>query len=222
MESSKDSNMTQLFPPSSLNNNTHFTNASLDYSSRTNILFGTSLAIPYNVLVCVVLAYILLIFVASCGSCLVISVVLLARKLRTHSNLYLVNLAVSDLLLVLLACPLTLLQVATTSWPLPSVPLLCQLATFLPLLFSFTSTFSICLIALDRHHLIVYTSNRKHKTVLTGVCLLSVWVLAFLCSSLVLPNTSLRIVQLSSDIYYILGIKERAYCMEDWGYTHGR
>ena len=84
------------------------------------------------------------------------------RSLRSPSNLFLVNLAVSDLLLVSLACPATLAQLAASSWPLPPVPELCRcyvsrvtchascvmcimfcsrLATFLPLLFSFASAF---------------------------------------------------------------------------------
>ena len=40
-------------------------------------------------------------------------------------------------------------------WPLPPLPLLCHLTRALPLIFSFSSTFTLCLIALDRHHLIV-------------------------------------------------------------------
>ena len=40
-------------------------------------------------------------------------------------------------------------------WPWPHLPLLCHLTRALPLFFSFSSTFTLCLIALDRHHLIV-------------------------------------------------------------------
>ena len=40
-------------------------------------------------------------------------------------------------------------------WPWPPLPLLCHLTRALPLFFSFSSTFTLCLIALDRHHLIV-------------------------------------------------------------------
>ena len=48
------------------------------------------------------------------------------RSLRSPSNLFLVNLAVSDLLLVSLACPATLAQLAASSWPLPPVAELCR------------------------------------------------------------------------------------------------
>jgi hypothetical protein len=131
------------------------------------ISLGPSLAIPQHLFISLLLVYIIVIGLASFGSLLVISVVVRVNNLRTHSNSYLVNLAISDLLLVLVACPSTLSQVSSSYWPFPSLPILCKLATFLPLLFSFASTFSICLIALDRHQLIVHTQNPRHKTAIT-------------------------------------------------------
>jgi hypothetical protein len=186
------------------------------------ISLGPSLAIPQHLFIFLLLIYIIVICLASFGSLLVSSVVVRANHLRTHSNCYLVNLAISDLLLVLVACPATLSQVSSSYWPFPSLPILCKLATFLPLLFSFASTFSICLIALDRHQLIVHTQNPRHKTVITSICILSVWISAFSCAAPILPNTKLNIVPLSQNIYSLLGIKERAYCMENWGYKQGR
>lgn len=156
------------------------------------------------------------------GSSLVILSVLLNKSLRTAGNVYLVNLAVSDLLLVLLACPVTLAQISASSWPAPSLQPLCQLATFLPLLFSFTSTFSICLIALDRHHMILNTMTTTSSHVISLTCIIIVWVAAGLCAAPIIPNTKLDIVQLRPDIILTLGIKQRSYCMEDWGTEYGR
>ena len=156
------------------------------------------------------------------GSSLVILSVLLNKSLRTAGNVYLVNLAVSDLLLVLLACPVTLAQVSASSWPAPSLQPLCQLAMFLPLLFSFTSTFSICLIALDRHHMILNTIRTTSSNLISLTCIITVWVAAGLCAAPIIPNTKLDIVQLRPDIIKTLGIKDRAYCMEDWGTEYGR
>ena len=166
--------------------------------------------------------YIIIIILASAGSLLVIIVIICSNHLRTTSNYYIVNLAVSDLLLVLIACPATITHVSSSHWPLSPIPSLCQLATFLPLLFSFASTFSICLIALDRYQLIVHTHNSHYKTVNAMSSMLGCWVLASLIAAPILPNTRLEIHKLSPKISSLLGIKERAYCMEDWGYQHGR
>ena len=185
-------------------------------------LLDISLALPPVTFVFILVFYLLIISLASFGCLLVIYVVLRAKNLRTNSNFYLVNLAVSDLLLVFLACPMTLAQLATTHWPFPSYEILCKLATFLPLLFSFASTFTICLIALDRHQLIVHTHNPRHRTLITFLCIFSVWTIAIACAFPTIPNTKLNIVTLDPSIFLILGIKERAYCMENWGYQHGR
>ena len=184
------------------------------------VSFGLSLVIPQPLFIILLPIYILIICLSTTGSLLVITVVLKINCLRTHSNFYLVNLSVSDLLLVLVACPATLAQVSYSHWPLPSI--LCKLATFLLLLFSFVSTFSICLIALDRHQLIVHTQNPRHKPVITSACIICVWICALLCAAPILVNTRLSIVPLSAEIYLLFGIKERAYCIEDWGYKEGR
>ena len=143
-------------------------------------------------------------------------------QLRTPGNMYLVNLAVSDLLLVTLACPATLAQLSASSWPLSSLQPLCQLAMFLPLLLSFTSTFSICLIALDRHHMILNTIRTGSSMIISGTFILLVWVCAALCAAPIIPNTRLDIIKLRPDIIQTLGISERSYCMEDWGTEYGR
>ena len=156
------------------------------------------------------------------GCSLVILSVLKNPSLRTAGNVYLVNLAVSDLLLVVVACPATLAQLSSSSWPAPSLQPLCQLVNFLPLLFSFTSTFSICLIALDRHHMILNTIRTTSSNVISLTCISLVWAAAALCAAPIIPNTKLDIVQLRPDIILTLGIKQRSYCMEDWGTEYGR
>ena len=204
--------------PSMKVNPLNFSNISLTHNNSID----SSYIIPQPIFLVLLFIYILVICLASLGSLIVIIVILRAKHLRTQGNCYIINLAVSDLLLVLVACPLTLAQVSFKYWPFPSIHALCQLATFLPLLFSFASAFSICLIAMDRHRLIVHTKNPRHKTTITSVSMFSVWIFAFICAAPILPNTKLTIVPLSPNIHLLLGIKERAYCMEDWGYQEGR
>ena len=110
----------------------------LNFTTSSNppaISLGPSLAIPYPIFIVLLLIYIIMILLASFGSLLVIIAVARATQLQTHSNAYLVNLAVSDLLLVLIACPATLAQVYSSNWPLPPLSVLCKLAAFFPLLF---------------------------------------------------------------------------------------
>ena len=83
-----------------------YLNSSLSLSSQPNSsspLFP--LAIPLPQFSLLLTLYIIVILSSSCGSILVITAVLRSPNLRTHSNFFLVNLAVSDLLLVLVPPP---------------------------------------------------------------------------------------------------------------------
>ena len=144
--------------------------ANINASHHFPIFSHYSLAIPYPVFIVLLIIYASVIFLAMFGSLLVILAFTRTGNLRTPSNSYLVNLAISDLLLVSLSCPITLAQLCTSHWPGPSITSLCRLAMFLPLLFSFTSTFSICLIAMDRHQLIVNTMPSCYRTVFSLAC----------------------------------------------------
>ena len=191
-------------------------------ASKVNVNSTTFLAISQPTFSIIIFLYIVVITLASLGSILIITTVICVPDLRTKSNLYLVNLAFSDLLLVTISCPATLTQVSSSVWLLPPVDFLCQLLRFLPLFLSFASTFSICLIALDRHQLIVNTRTHEPISSLNFLSLSGVWILAFFCSGPILLHSRLEIVTLSPNIYQLLGVNERTYCVEDWGYPSGR
>ncbi|XP_023328563.1 neuropeptide F receptor [Eurytemora carolleeae] len=195
-----------------------------DLLSPPNLLRppNLSLALPGPMLTLLLALYIPVILLAVLGSLLVMLSVIRSPSLRTCSNSYLVNLALSDLLLAALACPITLVQLTFKSWQLPLHPALCSLSSFLPLFFSFASTFTITVIALDRHQLIVHSSQPHYRARITGLTLAGVWVGALLCSAPILPNTRLDIHTLPPAVSEVLGISERAYCREDWGYPKGR
>ena len=183
-----------------------------------------TLALPVPQFCIITILYTFVILSSSCGSFLVIIAVIHSPSLRTHSNFFLVNLAVSDLLLVLVACPTTLAQISSTHWPLPYIPALCKLSTFLPLFFSFASTFSICMISLDRHQLIVHNQQQgpwsRASVLLAAITF--VWLAAFLAACPIIPNTTLEVEDLDPRVMLLVGVKQRAYCMEDWGLEKGR
>ena len=54
-------------------------------------------------------------------------------------------------MIVGLGCPATLTQVMFPAWPLAPLPSLCVILHFVPTLTTFSSTFSVCLIALQRY-----------------------------------------------------------------------
>ena len=56
---------------------------------------------------------------------------------------------------------------------------------------------SICLIALDRHHMIVNATTTGHSKAISFGYILIVWICAAICAIPIIPNTTLDVVELS-------------------------
>lgn len=96
-------------------------------------------------------AYTVLIVLGSCGNGLVVVAVVRKPAMRTARNMFIVNLAVSDLVLCLVTMPLTLMEELTIYWPLGTHDLPCKMLGALQATSIFVSTISITAIALDRY-----------------------------------------------------------------------
>ncbi|GLH06576.1 Neuropeptide F receptor [Gryllus bimaculatus] len=95
-------------------------------------------------------AYCLLILVGAAGNSLVVCVVVRKRSMRTARNMFIVNLAVSDLLLCLITMPFTLMEIITKYWPLGRHDFVCKMVGTLQATSIFVSSVSNTAIALDR------------------------------------------------------------------------
>ena len=95
--------------------------------------------------------YSILIFFGATGNCLLVAAVARKPRMRTVRNFFVINLAISDLLLCLVTMPLTLMEVVTIHWPLGTHAIGCKIVGTLQGTSIFVSTLSITAIALDRH-----------------------------------------------------------------------
>ncbi|CAB4060485.1 NPFR [Lepeophtheirus salmonis] len=131
--------------------------------------------IAYGLLVAL---YASLIIFGSLGNLLVIMVVIRNSAMRTARNVFIVNLAISDLMLCLITMPLTLVEILYQTWQFGDYPLACPIAALLQATSIFVSTISITAIALDRRHLIV-----KPHVPATGIkCMLAFVPLIWGCA----------------------------------------
>lgn len=71
--------------------------------------------------------------------------------MRTPRNMFIVNLAVSDLLLCTITMPLTLMEILTKHFPFGNNFFICKIIGTLQATSIFVSTISITTIALDRY-----------------------------------------------------------------------
>ncbi len=68
-------------------------------------------------LIALVIAYTILIFIGTIGNGLVCVVVARKPKMRTSRNLFIINLAISDLLLCFFTIPFSLVEISVKFWP---------------------------------------------------------------------------------------------------------
>ncbi|XP_034127363.1 neuropeptide F receptor isoform X2 [Drosophila guanche] len=166
--------------------------------------------------------YSVLIVFGALGNTLVVIAVVRKPIMRTARNLFILNLAISDLLLCLVTMPLTLVEILTKYWPLGSCSILCKIVAMLQALCIFVSTISITAIAFDRYQVIVYPTRDSLQFVGAVTILAGIWLLALLLASPMFIYKEL----LSEDTPLLLqqiGLQEQIrFCIEDWPSSNGR
>lgn len=167
-------------------------------------------------------AYSVLICVGVCGNILVVWVVLRKPAMRTARNLFILNLAISDLLLCLITMPLTLMEILTRYWPLGDNAFACKIIGTSQATSIFVSTFSITAIALDRYQLIVNPTRDSLQRVGAVLSLAVIWVVSFLLACPIYIFKKLDFPPNTTQIKEQFQLEILAYCIEDWPIEHGR
>ena len=98
-----------------------------------------------------IIGYSLLILFGTFGNILVVAAVIKNPAIKNVRNAFIINLAVSDLLLCLITMPLTLAEVLAQYWPFGNSWLVCKLFGTLQAISIFVSSITITAIALDRY-----------------------------------------------------------------------
>ncbi|XP_030654212.1 somatostatin receptor type 5 [Nomascus leucogenys] len=116
------------------------------------------------------------------GNTLVIYVVLRFAKMKTVTNIYILNLAVADVLYVL-GLPFLATQNAASFWPFG--PVLCRLVMTLDGVNQFTSVFCLTVMSVDRYLAVVHplSSARWRRPRVAKLASAAAWALS-LCMSL--------------------------------------
>ncbi|KAI9556585.1 NPFG-protein-coupled receptor [Daphnia sinensis] len=168
---------------------------------------------------CLIAAYCVLIIFGTIGNSLVVYVVARQPAMRTARNVFVVNLAISDLLLCLITMPLTLMEIRSYTWPLGNSPVSCKMVGSLQAVSIFVSTLSITAIALDRYQLIVYPTKKSFQLTGALLALAGIWTLGVV---LALPLFIVRTLQHHDIPIPNSPITSVDYCLEEWPNERGR
>lgn len=136
------------------------------------------------------ISYLVIFCVGSLGNVLTCTVITRHRSMRTPTNFYLLSLAVSDLLVLLLGLPLELYEL-WSNYPFLLGTGGCHFKTCLFETVCFASVLNVTALSVERYRAVVHPLRVKHVTTRGRVrrVIVALWVLSFLCA---LPNTSLH------------------------------
>ncbi|CAH1784917.1 unnamed protein product, partial [Owenia fusiformis] len=169
--------------------------------------FDTSTSIAVTIL------FALLIIFGTALNGFVVSIVIRNKKLHSQVNAFIVNLAISDMVMCLVCVPFSLVRLTLKDWVFGEA--LCKVIPTLQCIIVFASTISITSIALDRFYVIV--RNRTHKQrqkcrFNTKALLITIWLVSI--------TVSLPIMIYQNEVNHIIleGIemKSRYVCIETW------
>ena len=171
---------------------------------RANVFwFGPEVEVP------LILIYIIIIMFGLFANGLICYVIIAKKKLRTVRNLFIMNLAISDMIMCVLCMPFTLLKLLMKSWPLGAT--MCKIVPWLQGVNVFASTITITTIALDRYQVIMYPSSIKDNT----KKLVAIGIVAVIWSVSGLVGLPLMIFSHLETKQYTTFVSH-SMCLEEW------
>lgn len=137
------------------------------------------------------------------GNVLVCYVVFRNKAMQTVTNLFITNLALSDILLCVLAVPFTPLYTFLGKWVFGKI--ICHLVPYAQGISVYISTLTLTSIAIDRFFVIIYPFHPRMKLSTCIVIIMSIWIFSIL-------------VTLPYGIYMRYNDKDPSmpYCEESW------
>ncbi|KFP03687.1 Neuropeptide FF receptor 2, partial [Calypte anna] len=162
-----------------------------------------------------IISYLLIFLLCMAGNGLVCFIVLRNKHMRTVTNLFILNLAVSDLLVGIFCMPTTLLDNIIAGWPFGS--LVCKMSGMVQGISVSASVFTLVAIAVDRFRCIVYPFKQKLSSPAALAIIALIWLLAV---AIMCPSAVMLQVQEEKHFRVILGSGNATrpvyWCREDW------
>lgn len=145
-----------------------------------DILFGIVTPVIFGIIT----------FVGLLGNLLVMHVIRARKKMRTVTNLLLLNLAVADLSFVIICPPFTAYQFATSEWPFHGIlgNIICKLMHYLLNVTVYVTIYTLVLISVIRYLTVVHNARTmairtKQNTV---IMIIMIWCI-ILCVNIPIP-----------------------------------
>ena len=129
-----------------------------------------------------IVLYSLIFIIGFIGNTLVVFVVIRNQTMQTITNIFITNLAVSDICMCLLAVPFTPMSFFINSWIFGKA--LCHLVPMTLCISVYVSTLTSTAIAIDRYFVIIYPLKSRMKICMCIIIIIAIW---FISVSISLP-----------------------------------
>ncbi|XP_070548899.1 QRFP-like peptide receptor [Ptychodera flava] len=141
------------------------------------------------------------VFLSVCGNTLAITILAFGNRVRTHFNSYLINLAVSDLVMAIMCMPFTTIALALEQWPFGAA--MCPLVVYLQQVSVAASVYTLTAIAIDRYMAVVHPLRAKTSVIRPAFVNITIWVASMLLGIVQLFKAKRRAYVIESgEIYY--------------------
>ncbi|XP_069800069.1 G-protein coupled receptor 83-like [Dendropsophus ebraccatus] len=123
-----------------------------------------------------IIAYSVIIVVSLFGNMLVCHVVMKNKRMHSATSLFIVNLAVSDILITLLNTPFTLVRFVNSTWVFGKD--MCHISRFVQYCSLHVSALTLTAIALDRHQVILNPLKPRMSLTRGFISITFIWIMA--------------------------------------------
>ncbi|XP_005390121.1 PREDICTED: neuropeptide FF receptor 1 [Chinchilla lanigera] len=161
-----------------------------------------------------IVAYLLIFLLCMVGNALVCFIVLKNRHMRTVTNMFILNLAVSDLLVGIFCMPTTLVDNLITGWPFDNAT--CKMSGLVQGMSVSASVFTLVAIAVERFRCIVHPFREKLTLRKSLVTIAVIWALALL----IMCPSAVTLTVTREEHHFMVDARNRSYplysCWEAW------
>ncbi|XP_067113706.1 G-protein coupled receptor 83 [Osmerus mordax] len=123
-----------------------------------------------------IFAYSVIITISLFGNIVVCHVVLKNKRMHSVTSLFIMNLAVADLMITLLNTPFTLTRFVNSTWVFGK--LMCHVSRFAQYCSVHVSVLTLVVIALDRHQVVMHPMRQRISKFRGVICIIVIWVTA--------------------------------------------
>ncbi|XP_075613656.1 neuropeptide FF receptor 1 [Balearica regulorum gibbericeps] len=191
--------------------------ASKSHLLRENYTFSAYYQHSSPVAAMFILAYTFIFLMCMIGNILVCFIVVKNRQMRTVTNMFILNLAISDLLVGIFCMPTTLVDNLITGWPFDNT--MCKMSGLVQGMSVSASVFTLVAIAVERFRCIVHPFRQKLTLRKALVTIAIIWVLALL----IMCPAAITLTVTREEHHFMVDTYNNSYplysCWEAWPET---